>query len=234
MNQQQGFPGFSEEKVRSTPIPNPFFSDLLPAIDHLGEMKVTLYAFWALAQKEGRFRYLRKTEMAADQLLLEGLASPDFTPPAALDDALERAVSRGTLLSVSLEYEDQIEILYFLNTPKGRAAVSAIEDGEWLPSDFPDAPIELRLHRPNIFNLYEQNIGPLTPMMADQLRAAEQDFPAEWIEEAIRIAVENNVRKWRYVEAILKDWRTVGKDERKDIRDTEKARRSYLEGELGD
>jgi DnaD/phage-associated family protein len=71
-------------------------------------------------------------------------------------------------------------------------------------------------------------------MIAERLREAEDDYPSQWIEDAIRIAVENNVRKWRYVEAILEDWRTKGRDEREDFRDTEKARRSYLEGELGD
>ena len=55
-------PGFPEGKLRVTPVPNLFFSDLLPAIDHLGELKVTLYAFWALANKEGTFRYLRRDD----------------------------------------------------------------------------------------------------------------------------------------------------------------------------
>jgi hypothetical protein len=36
------------------------------------------------------------------------------------------------------------------------------------------------------------------------------------------------------VEAILEDWKTKGRDEREDLRDTEEARRRYLEGELGD
>ncbi|MBI2976543.1 MAG: primosomal replication protein N, partial [Chloroflexi bacterium] len=39
----KGFSGFPSSKVRSTPVPNPFFSELLPQIDHLGELKVTLY-----------------------------------------------------------------------------------------------------------------------------------------------------------------------------------------------
>jgi DNA replication protein len=74
----------------------------------------------------------------------------------------------------------------------------------------------------------------LTPLIADKLRDAESSYPPAWIEEALRIAVENNVRKWRYVEAILEDWRTRGRDEREDRGDSEKARRRYVEGEFAD
>jgi DNA replication protein len=234
MKSQTGFPGFTEGKLKLTPIPNLFFSELLPAIDHLGEMKVTLYAFWALAKRESRFQYLRRGEMVSDQILLESLSSPNLQPIDALDDALERAVARGTLLQASIDFEDATETFFFLNTPKGRAALKGIERGEWLPSGEEERPLELRIERPNIYTLYEQNIGPLTPMIAERLREAETDYPTHWIEDAIGIAVENNVRKWRYVEAILEDWRTKGRDEREDFRDTEKARRSYLKGELGD
>ena len=71
-------------------------------------------------------------------------------------------------------------------------------------------------------------------MIAETLRDAEETYPASWIEEAIRIAVENNVRNWRYVQAILEDWRTRGRDEREDRGDSEKARRRYIEGEFAD
>lgn len=234
MKSQMGFPGFPEGKLKVTPIPTLFFSELIPAIDHLGEMKVTLYAFWALAKKESRFRYLTRGEMASDQILLDSLSSPGMQPLDALDDAIERAVARGTLLQASIDFESGTETFFFLNSPKGRAALKGIERGEWLPSGEVESPLELRIERPNIYILYEQNIGPLTPMIAERLREAEGDYPSQWIEDAIRIAVENNVRKWRYIEAILEDWRTKGRDEREDFRDTEKARRSYLEGELGD
>ncbi len=68
--------------------------------------------------------------------------------------------------------------------------------------------------RPNIFILYEQNIGLLTPPIADELRQAEQTYPAGWIEEAFREAVSLNKRSWRYIRAILERWRTQGRGER--------------------
>ena len=69
--------------------------------------------------------------------------------------------------------------------------------------------------RPDIFVLYEQNIGLLTPPIADELRQAEQTYPAGWIEEAFREAVALNKRSWRYIHAILERWRTQGRGERK-------------------
>jgi DnaD/phage-associated family protein len=95
----------------------------------------------------------------------------------------------------------------------------------------PRLPVEPLPDLPNIFQLYEENIGPLTPMLADTLREAETAYPAAWIEEAMRIAVENNVRRWRYVEAILNSWKEEGRDEQ-DRRDTEKDRRRYIEGKF--
>ncbi len=230
----KGFPGFPEGKLRTTPIPNPFFSELLPSIDHLGEFKVTLYAFWALAQKEGRFRYLSRDQIASDELFMRGMAGSGLDAGEALDEALERIVARGTLLQVNLETDQGSEAYYFLNSAKGRAAVKAVEEGDWLPSGDVQAPLDLSIERPNIFRLYEQNIGALTPMVADILRDAEETYPLSWIEDAIRIAVENNVRKWRYVEAILEDWQTQGRHEREDRSDSEKDRRRYIEGKYAD
>jgi DnaD/phage-associated family protein len=71
-------------------------------------------------------------------------------------------------------------------------------------------------------------------MIAEELREAEKEYPPAWIEDAIRIALENNVRKWRYVVAILEDWKSRGRDEREDRGDTEKARRRYLQGKFAD
>jgi DnaD/phage-associated family protein len=234
MKKNDTFAGFPEGKVPLTPIPNRFFKELLPAIDDLDEFKITLYAFWALNQKEGRFRYLSMEEMADDPLLMEGLKADNRTPLEALTAALERAVARGTFLKVNVDFEQGEDSFFFLNSAKGRAAIDSIESGDWQPSGDPSTPISLAYERPNIYTLYEQNIGPLTPMIAEQLREAEKEYPADWIEEAIRIAVTNNVRKWRYIEAILMDWHNRGKDERKDRGDTEKARRRYIEGDFAE
>jgi DnaD/phage-associated family protein len=64
----------------------------------------------------------------------------------------------------------------------------------------------------DLFSVYENNIGPITSMTADNLIDAEKTYPIQWIVDAIKLAVENNKRNWRYCETILKRWQTDGKD----------------------
>ncbi len=208
----QGFAGFPKGKQRVTSLPNLFFSDLLPVIDDLAELKVTLYAFWALGQQEGDVRYLRLADFLGDPQLVKGMGATPTLAAEAIITGVERAVARGTFLHVSVDSADGHTDLYFMNSEKGRASVDGITRGEWRPGLESESPVSLMVERPNIFVLYEQNIGPLTPMIADELRDAEQTYPSSWLEEAIQIAVNNNTRKWRYVLGILERWRQEGKD----------------------
>jgi len=227
------FNGFAEGEISETPIPEPFFSDLLPQIDHLGELKLTLYFFWRFSHMEGSFHFLRKVDFESDQALTEDLVKSG----SDLDEVLRRMVTRGTLLEAAISMENHEEIYYFLNSSKGRAAILAIENGSWRQPNDQQSPIEILEEPPNIFRLYEQNIGSLTPMIADALGEAEDSYSTEWIQDAFRIAVENNKRSWRYVEAILKRWEREGRDVRKGKEysgDSEETRRRYVEGEFSD
>jgi len=234
MDSMKGFSGFPPGKQRLTQVPNLFFSDLLPIIDNLAELKITLYAFWALTQKEGRVRYLRLADFLNDTEFIKGLGPTINLATEALMDGLERAVARGTFLHVNVESADGKMDLYFLNTEKGRAAVDGITRGEWRPNPDEDEPITLLVERPNIFILYEQNIGPLTPLIADELRDAEKTYPLRWIEEAIQIAVTNNARKWRYVASILERWQQEGRTDGIGRRDTQKELRQHIPDDLKD
>jgi DNA replication protein len=218
------FSGFPPGKVRSASIPEPVFTELIPLIDDLAELKLTLHVLWRLGQQRGKVRYLRRADLAADQVLLAGLGD---APAEALGQALERAVERGTLLRVETTTGETTEPLYFANTPRGRAAAEAIARGEW-PDELESAA------RPNVFTLYEENVGLLTPLIADQLREAEQIYPAAWIEDAFREAVSLNKRSWRYIRAILERWRTEGRGDETGRRPAEADRRRYIEGEYGE
>jgi DnaD/phage-associated family protein len=141
-------------------------------------------------------------------------------------------VKRGTILKATVNQGEAQVSIYFFNSPRGRAAVEAIQNGEWYPVD-DDArtPIELVPERPNIYGLYEENIGPVTPLLAEALGDAEDEYPSNWIEEAFRIAVEKNVRNWRYVAAILRRWQERGYDVREDQRDAKKIHQKYADWE---
>ncbi|MEE8473007.1 MAG: DnaD domain protein, partial [Dehalococcoidia bacterium] len=127
----------------------------------------------------------------------------------------------------------QTHRLYFINDDASRQVVDRIERGEMdlgdpVPRDQPEA---VGGERRDIYTLYEQNIGILTPMLAEELKEAEAAYPAPWIEEAFREAVDLKKRSWRYISRILERWEAEGKDEGnndgKPERDYKKAAEQY-------
>jgi len=201
------FKGFPHGKFEHLPIPPEFFTRWLPTIDHLGELKLTLWCFWALTQRSSeRPPYLRKLHLLQQPALMASLGDDE----TALEDALARALARGTLLAAPVQLPLGHETLYFVNTPRGRDAVTRLQRGDWRPVPG-ELEVELLPPRPTIYETYEQNIGPLTAHIAEELRDAERDFGAEAVSQAIKQAVENNQRKWSYARAILVRWQQEGK-----------------------
>jgi DNA replication protein len=225
------FSGFSAGKVHLTPIPGPFFTQLLPVIKSLAELKVVLYAFWFLDHLEGMGKYFTYFDFCEDKVFLEGLGTD---PEKLLQESMDQATDHGIFLRVGMEKDkEDSELIYFLNTPRGRAAARALQQGNWKPGTEQHLPVTFEMERPNIFRLYEENIGPLTPILSEMLREAELNYPTDWIEDALRIAIKKNVRNWRYIEAVLKSWQEKGRHE-ETRSDSEKDRRKYIEGEYGD
>ncbi len=219
------FSGFPEGPVATVTLPEMVFAELIPQIDDLLELKVTLLVLWRLAQMRSNIApwvtVLELQEHAAVQAALGDQVA------ARLEHGLAHAVDRGTLLKVTWKQADgTLEDRYLANSPRGRAAANAMARGR-------NPERIARASRPNIFTLYEQNIGPLTALLSEDLIEAEKTYPAAWIEEAFHAAVSRNKRNWRYIRAILERWRTEGKDE-VDRRDRETDTRRYIEGEYGD
>jgi DNA replication protein len=207
------FAGFPEGQLTYTPVPDLFFADLLANIGDLAELKLTIYMFWALYHQKGSPRYLSLAELEHEGPLLNGLpVSASQTQVEVLHKAIASAVARGTILELQIVSEETSSTYLFLNTPQGRAAVADVKAGK-LVLESEGRVVEAHIHREraNIFSLYEQNIGILTPLISEQLQDASTAYPEEWITEAFRIAVERNVRNWRYIEAILKRWATAGR-----------------------
>ncbi len=212
------FSGFPAGKTRFTPIPDLFFSDLLVYIDDLAELKVTLYMLWFLHRQRGYPHYMTLAELRGERVLLSALqadSDDDWRDPVdLLNAAVERAVERGTLLRIQIRDEDQQADYLFANTPLGRKAVEQVKRGELLlETSGYVREVAPEPERPNIFYLYEQNVGLLQPIIAEELRDAEDTYPEEWIEDAFRVAAENNARNWRYIRSILERWANDGKDD---------------------
>jgi DnaD/phage-associated family protein len=208
----KGFSGFPDGALLPIPLPALFFSELLPIIDHMGELQVILFGFWSLQSQEGQNRYLRLSHLAQEKMLLQILSTgqPHTDPQQLLRESLERAVARGILLRVQLEWDKGQDDFFFMNTEKGRLLVELIQKGEWSPIG-EDKAANLLVQRPNIFVLFEQNIGPLTPLIADQLRDLEKEYSAQWVEEAIKQAAFSHVNSLNYIIGVLKRWQRDGR-----------------------
>ena len=204
------FSGFPAKTVY-TSIPNAFFSSILPHIKDIAELKVTLYIFWSLYRKKGFPVYVTENELNGDQSLMSSLGTKK-DPETALADGLRSAAKRGTLLNIKINRDDKYDDLYFLNNELGRQAVQQIESGEIDLGEIARIEPASTDERPNIFTLYEQHIGLLTPLIADDLKEAETIYPASWIEEAFKESVSLNKRSWRYISRILERWASQGKD----------------------
>jgi DnaD/phage-associated family protein len=210
------FKGFTDSET-FTQLPDGFFHHLLKDIQDADELKVTAYFLWRVEHMDGPFRALCQTDFDAKDL---GLSVEET------QSGLEKAVKRGSIL----KSEHEADEFYFLNSPRGRAAAEAFAKGQWRESAriLSSPPME----RPNVFKLYEENIGPLTPLIADALKDAEESYSDEWIADAIGLAVKNNKRNWKYVEAILKRWKEEGTHGQKDQQNSGKGSERYTKSEF--
>jgi DNA replication protein len=211
VKQFTGFPA----RAKYTPLPNIFFSSLLSHITDIIELKVTLHVFEILYPKRGYPKFVTFHELLNNLSLLQSLDNSSVTPADAIHKALESAVNRGTLLYLTVKGDKISEDIYFLNTEADRQILEKIRNGELQLSGFEPKipPVTPDTQLPNIFEMYEENIGMLTPLIADELREAEKTYPEEWLRGAIKEAVSLNKRNWRYISRILEHWATEGKSD---------------------
>ena len=233
MSDIQKFTGFKDGKSSKVTFPNAFFQDLLPLIDDLDELRITFYYFWLQNRQEKKSTSFRLSDWL-DNTSLAVLFGNDRP---RIEAALEKAGRRGTFLIA--DQNSSGERVYFLNAPRGRATYQALTEGKIKFEDLDTTSVISDSEKPNIYKLYEENIGAITPIMAEILKDDEAHYPDHWITEAITIAVKQNARNWKYVQAILKSWQKEGRnaEEGKDGKsgsDDPKDRSRYRQSWLGE
>ncbi|MDP9309387.1 MAG: DnaD domain protein [Chloroflexota bacterium] len=222
------FIGFSTDDPIK--LPRELFTDVLPAITQPAELKVTLHFFYLLRGSRRRPRMVEWSDFRGDAELARSLRA--VAPLRPTDDVLiegiEAAVRRGTLLHAAVPEGPRVGNWYLANTDRNRLWIARMVEGDiaWLPVPTPPQ------QRPTIFRLYEQNIGVLTPMLTEELKEAQERYPAAWLEDAIREAVRSNKRSWRYIRAVLNRWATNGRGPLVVTPDEDPSK--YISGELSD
>ncbi len=182
-------------------LPRFFFVEVMPQVEDAAELKAILRVLYLLGSRE------ESGESVTYGDLLSRTASLPEMDEATLRRCLSLAVKHGAVLRSTVRTGGKWEEAYCANTESVRRAVESARRSELTAG-------EEDRQRPaaNIFVLYEQNIGMITPMIAEELKEAEKLYPGGWIEEAFREAVVLNKRSWRYVARILERWATEGKD----------------------
>ncbi|MEX1021513.1 MAG: DnaD domain protein, partial [Dehalococcoidia bacterium] len=213
------FEGFRSGQ-RAQAIPVQFFTEVLPQVTDPEELRVTLYALYAI-NRPGRVAAMRVSELAAEPPLARAHGDATVEDARALvAQSVAAAVARGVLLALALEDGDT---LVLVNHDAGRRLRDRIASGA---EAVPGAPgtrgaggASARVAagggvpagRPAA--VYEQEIGTLTPSVAASLAEAEQRYPPGWIADALREAARQNKRAWAYAEAILRRWDAEGRDD---------------------
>ena len=231
MEQFKGFPA----KMEFTPLPNFFFSTVLPKISDMGELKTTLHVLATLYRKRGYPRFVTYRELLENTSLMDSFKGIAKSPDEVLRNALEMATRRGTIIHMGLDRDGVPEDIYFLNTESDRQIVAKIQNGELRLSGLKagrQTYVET-VEQPDIFTFYEQNVGMLTPIIAEELQEAEKLYPEAWIRDAIKEAVSLNKRSIRYIVRILERWSAEGKSDGTYQRYSKTDPDKYVKGKYG-
>lgn len=76
----------------------------------------------------------------------------------------------------------------------------------------PNETLLLSSDRVDVFDLFEKEIGLLTPLVKEELTTALVALPSEWVADAIGEASRANKRNWRYIAGILENWKRDGRE----------------------
>jgi DnaD/phage-associated family protein len=121
---------------------------------------------------------------------------------------------------------------YFVNSPRGRAAAEALQKGQWHAASVFTSTVPME--RPNVFKVYEENIGPLTPLIADSLKDAVDEYSEEWVVDALAESVKQNKRNWKYADAILRRWKVEGRAQKQNRHNVEESRGQDVQKQVED
>ncbi len=203
-------------------LPLNLLTELIPAMTDVAEIQVTLVAARLAADAGSVDSPINEARIVRDPSLRRALrvvGSPN-EPDNRIATGLELAVGRGALVRFRTIDDANELVWYCLATQEARLNIQQMVMGRTLPPRElwqSDRAPRVEPERPTVFRLYEQNIGLLTPIIAEQLVRALERYPREWIEDAIGESVAYNRRNWRYIQRILQQWATAGRgDERRE------------------
>jgi DnaD/phage-associated family protein len=204
-------------------VPRSFFERHLVRIRDIAALKVLLSIYERVADFDVAEQYVAEEALFADRLLLDGLRWTATTRPpiGEIRRGIDLLVAHDAIVRICVEENNDSTFWLMPKEPENVSRLNSVIHGD-APFPFRSsqaiAQPRVAIERPNVFRLYEQNIGMLTPLIADQLIEAIELYPERWIEDAIGEAVSLNRRNWRYIQRILQRWETEGRGDETDRR----------------
>ncbi|MCY3557427.1 MAG: DnaD domain protein [Chloroflexi bacterium] len=201
-----GFPSGAPMTV----LPQALLRDLAPAMTDPAELIVTLYAMELIGGQRRFPRRVRAADLREQRPLIGALAGVcvDREVDEAYEDGLSAAVRRGSLLLGRMQSEGRWTEWLALNDADGRRALksasmpASVDRVTGRDAAYSSAP-----------EIWQSAFGtPMPPILAEELKAAEARYGADWLFDAFAESAANNARSWRYVRAILERWETEGRD----------------------
>ncbi|MAR33938.1 MAG: hypothetical protein CL714_00175 [Chloroflexi bacterium] len=195
--------------VKYVPTPAPLFSTYLDKYESLEELKVLLKIIHSLYLKKDFPAFLHYDELISDPAILRIYKNENINEK--LIESLSQLEKKGIILLIN-ENENNPRI--FLNTEQVRNYI--IKEG--IEKDFSHNKVDSSLtdftseNQNPVITTYENNIGYITPIIYENIHNALKEYDEKDILDAIKIATENNVRNWKYIETILQRWTSEGKE----------------------
>ena len=197
------------------PVPAQLFTEILPRLHNESQLRATLYTWYAIASRGSGQRYAYLSQLLTDPVLLSWFTH--LGGKNGILHGLDLSCREGIFLQLQIDEDDKI---LAPNDESGARLISNLKA---------DMKSELVAHRnqsrgsnprtdyekaavSTVIEKYENEIGILTPVIADMIAIAEQAYPTTWILEALDIAAQSNARSWKYVTAILARWKNEGKN----------------------
>ncbi len=226
-------------KVSGTPgstlVPNSFFNKFIPGVEHVEDILTLLWCAYLMQDKAAA---KKRPFFSMEDIWLADGVEHSYTKIGITKEnffkSLERCAEQGSLSKVTVNQKNHKETVFFLSYP---GSLEEIEDlgnvhlGLNIPFDIEDAESSVIT---NLFELYEENFGVVSPIVAENLIEISRNHDFELIKQAFQEAALHGVGNWRYIERILENQEKEGYVNETDRRDSFESRKNnYTGGKFG-
>ena len=219
----------------STLVPNTFFEKFIPNIEFIEDVLTLL---WCAYLMQDTAAAKKRNFFSAEEIWLTDGVEHSYTKIGIDKEkffrSLERCAEQGFLSKVKIDQKNHTETVFLLSNPENLGEsedLGKVELGLNISFDTDDVESSLVT---NLFELYEENFGVVSPIVAENLIEISRKYDFELIKLAFQEAARHGVGSWRYIERILENQEKEGYANETDRRDSFEARKNnYTGGKFG-